>query len=84
VFEGNVAYGAKKDDGHGMYLSNGGDWNIVRFNETYSNLSSDFQINPDPNSTCAAVGIPFADLRCDAYAGEGEGGQGASDDDRSV
>ncbi len=79
VWEGNVAHGAKKDDGHGIYLSNGGDWNIVRFNETYGNLSSDFQINADPASTCAEPGIPFDDPRCDAYAGDGEGGQGASD-----
>ena len=66
-------------DGHGIYLSNGGDWNIVRFNETYGNVSSDFQINADPASTCKEVGIPFNDPRCDAYAGTGEGGQGASD-----
>jgi hypothetical protein len=79
VFERTVGYGAKKGDGHGIYISNGSDWNIVRFNETYSNLSSDFQINADPNSTCKEVGIPFDDPRCDAYAGEGEGGQGASD-----
>jgi len=79
VWEGNVAHGAKKGDGHGMYLSNGGDWNIVRFNETYGNASSDFQINPDPANTCTAVDVPFNDPRCDAYAGEGEGGQGASD-----
>ncbi len=79
VFERNVAYGARKDDGHGFYLSNGGDWNIVRFNETYGNDSSDFQINADPASTCQEVGIAFDDPRCDAYAGEGEGGQGASD-----
>ena len=36
VWERNVAYGAKAGDGHGIYLSNGSDWNIVRFNETYS------------------------------------------------
>lgn len=79
VWEGNVAYGAKEGDGHGIYLSNGSDWNIVRSNETFANLSSDFQINADPMSTCAEVGISFTDPRCDAYAGEGEGGQGASD-----
>jgi hypothetical protein len=79
VIERTVGYGAKKGDGHGIYISNGSDWNIVRFNETYSNLSSDFQINADPTSTCKEVGIPFDDTRCDAYAGEGEGGQGASD-----
>ena len=60
-------------------MSNGSDWNIVRGNETYSNPSSDFQINADPLSTCEDEGIPFADPRCDAYAGTGEGGRGASD-----
>jgi hypothetical protein len=79
VWERNVASGAKSGDGHGIYLSNGGDWNIVRFNETHGNVSSDFQINADPASTCKEVGIPFNDPRCDAYAGTGEGGQGASD-----
>jgi hypothetical protein len=79
VFERNIAYGAKKGDGHGFYLSNGGDWNIVRNNETHSNASSDFQINADPQSTCVEVGIDAADPKCDAIAGEGEGGQGASD-----
>lgn len=79
VWENNVAFGARDGDGHGMYLSNGGDWNVVRFNETYANVSSDFQINPDPQSTCAEVDIDFADPRCDAVAGTGEGGQGASD-----
>ncbi len=79
VWERNVAYGAKKGDGHGIYLSNGGDWNIIRFNVTYGNASSDFQINPGPASTCVDEGIKFDDPRCDSYAGEGEGGQGASD-----
>jgi hypothetical protein len=79
VWERNVAHGAKQGDGHGIYLSNGGDWNIVRYNETYGNVSSDFQINADPQSTCKEVGVPFNDPRCDAYAGTGEGGQGASD-----
>lgn len=80
VVERNVAYGAKKGDGHGIYISNGSDWNIVRFNETHSNaFASDFQINADPESTCKEEGIPFDDPRCDAYAGEGEGGRGASD-----
>jgi hypothetical protein len=79
VWEGNVAHGAGDIDGHGIYLSNGSDWNVVRYNETYSNSSSDFQINADPNSTCLDEGIPFSDPRCDAYAGTGEGGRGASD-----
>jgi len=61
TWERNVASGAKSGDGHGFYLSNGGDWNIVRYNETHSNVSSDFQINSDPASTCKEVGIPFND-----------------------
>lgn len=77
VWERNVAYGAKAGDGHGLYLA--GDWHIVRFNETYGNASSDFQINADPDSTCKEEGIAFDDPRCDGYAGEGDGGQGASD-----
>jgi hypothetical protein len=79
VWERNIGYGAKKGDGHAIYISNGSDWNIVRFNQTYGGASSDFQINADPTSTCKEVGIAFDDARCDAYAGEGEGGQGASD-----
>jgi hypothetical protein len=79
VWERNVGHGAKAGDGHGLYISNGSDWNIVRFNETFSNASSDFQVNADPTSTCEEVGIRFDDPRCDAYAGTGEGGQGASD-----
>ena len=79
VWENNLAYGAKEEDGHGIYLSNGGDWNIVRFNETHSNVSADFQVNPGPAEICPEVGVPVDDPRCDAYAGEGEGGMGASD-----
>ena len=79
AWEGSVAYGAKKGDGHGFYITNGSDWHVARFNETYGNDSSDFQINADPDSTCKEPGVPFNDPRCDAYAGEGEGGQGASD-----
>lgn len=79
VWERNAAHGAKKGDGHGLYISNGSDWNIVRFNETFSNASSDFQVNADPTATCKEKGISFNDPRCDAYAGTGEGGQGASD-----
>ena len=79
IWEGNLAYGAKKGDGHGLYISNGSDWNIVRHNETHSNTSSGFQINADPASACAEDGIAFDDQACDAYAGTGEGGRGASD-----
>src|SRR6185503_10776359 len=45
VIEGIIAHGAGNDDGHGIYLSNGGDWLIVRDSELYGNSSSDFQIN---------------------------------------
>ncbi|MEQ1929868.1 MAG: right-handed parallel beta-helix repeat-containing protein [Parvularculaceae bacterium] len=79
VWESNTAYGAGAGDGHGIYISNGGDWNIVRHNETYANHSSDFQINASPNETCADEGVALDDPLCDAYAGEGEGGRGASD-----
>jgi hypothetical protein len=79
VWERNVGSGAKEEDGHGIYVSNGSDWNIVRFNETFGNASSDFQINADPASTCKEEGIPYDDPRCDAFAGEDGGGQGASD-----
>ena len=79
VLERIVAYGAQKEDGHGIYISGGSDWGIVRLNETYSNQSSDFQINADPASACQEPGIAFDDPLCDAYAGEGEGGRGASD-----
>ncbi len=79
VWQGNVGHGAKREDGHGLYISNGSDWNVVRLNETYDNASSDFQINADPTSTCKGEGIPFDDPACDAFAGEDGGGQGASD-----
>ncbi len=58
VWEGNIAYGAKKGDGHGIYLSNGSDWNIVRFNQTFGNVSSDFQINADPELDLQGGGDP--------------------------
>lgn len=79
VIENNLGIRAKKGDGHGIYVSGGSDWGIVRLNETHSNASSDLQINADPASTCEGVGVPYDDPRCDAFAGEGEGGQGASD-----
>jgi hypothetical protein len=79
IIEGNLGYGAQKGDGHGIYVSGGSDWSIIRNNQTHSNESSDLQINADPASNCKEVGIPFDDPRCDAYAGQGEGGQGASD-----
>jgi hypothetical protein len=80
AWEGNLAHGAGNADGHGIYLSNGSDWNIVRNNELWDNASSDFQINADPESTCADEGIELNDPLCDDYAGlGGEGGRGASD-----
>jgi hypothetical protein len=79
VWEGNEGSGAGEDDGHGLYLSNGGDWNIVRRNTLFGNASSDFQVNADPAMTCREDGIAFDDPLCDAIAGTGEGGRGASD-----
>jgi hypothetical protein len=80
VIEACTAYDSGSGDGHGIYLSNGSDWNIARFNETYNTVSSDFQINADPNSTCADDGIAFTDPECDATAGTSTtGGRGASD-----
>lgn len=80
VIEGCTAFDTGEGDGHGIYLSNGSDWNIVRFNETYNTFSSDFQINADPQSTCADEGIEFDDIECDAVAGsDPTGGRGASD-----
>lgn len=80
VIENNVAYDAGSGDGHGIYLSNGSDWMIVRGNETFNNVSSDFQINADPASTCADDGVAYNDVECDAVAGShATGGRGASD-----
>lgn len=76
VFEGNTGYGAGSGDGHGMYISNGSDWNIVRENDLHSNASSDFQINADPHFCCTDL----YSSDCDAVAGSGgQGGKGASD-----
>src|SRR6266545_3852687 len=76
VLEGTIAHDAGTDDGHGVYLSNGGDWQIVRDCEVYGNQSSDFQINADPTLTCDDVTTP----ECDAVAGETlTGGRGATD-----
>jgi hypothetical protein len=80
VIEHCTAYDAGKGDGHGIYLSNGSDWNIARYNETYNTASSDFQINADPLSTCRDEGMAFDDPECDAVAGSSStGGRGASD-----
>ena len=80
VIEHCTAYDAGKGDGHGIYLSNGSDWNIARYNETYNTASSDFQINADPSLTCREQGVAFDDPECDAVAGSSPtGGRGASD-----
>lgn len=78
VVEGNSAHGAGDCDGHGIYLSNGSDWMIVRHNNLYENTSSDFQINADPAYTCEEEGIAYDDPRCDGLADDGLG-QGVSD-----
>ena len=80
VIERSLGRDAGAGDGHGVYLSNGGDWNIARFNELRNNSSSDFQINADPASTCVDVGIDVNTPDCDALAGTpGDGGRGVSD-----
>ena len=80
VIESCTGHDSGTGDGHGIYLSNGSDWNIARFNETYNTVSSDFQINADPNSTCADDGVPFTDPECDGLAGSSAtAGRGASD-----
>lgn len=80
VIENNRAHDTGAGDGHGIYLSNGSDWNIARFNETWNTVSSDFQINADPASTCSDVGIAYDSPECDAVAGShATGGRGASD-----
>jgi hypothetical protein len=68
---------ATSHPGHGIHISNGSDWNIVRFNETFGNVSSDFRINAGPLEMCKEEGIAVDDPRCDAYTGEG--GRGAGD-----
>jgi len=76
VIEHCTGYDSGPTDGHGIYLSNGSDWNIARYNETYNTSSSDFQINADPLSTCDV----YDDPECDAVAGSSTtGGRGASD-----
>lgn len=80
VIERSLAYNAGSGDGHGIYLSNGSDWNIARNNELWNNRSADFQINADPNSACGDVGIALNSADCDALAGTpGDGGRGVSD-----
>ncbi len=78
VLEGNTGHDGGDGDGHGIYLSNGGDWAIVRNNELYDNSNSDFQINADPESTCAEDDIPYDDPRCHGSALE-QLGQGVSE-----
>ena len=80
VIERSLGRDAGSGDGHGIYLSNGSDWNIARFNELRNNYRSDFQINADPASTCTDVDIDVNSPDCDALAGTpGDGGRGASD-----
>jgi len=77
VFENNLVINSSDGDGHGIYLSNGSDFNIVRNNDLYGNEGATFQINADPLSTCEGG---TANDDCDAIAGSGgDGGRGASD-----
>lgn len=76
VFENNVVSNSGEADGHGIYISNGSDYNIVRGNDLWGNEGATFQINADPLSTCDNG---TANDACDAIAGSSEGGRGASD-----
>ncbi len=78
VIDSVLAEDAGDCDGHGIYLSNGSDWAIVRNSHLRNNYSSDFQINADPISTCQDVNIPYDDARCDGSALRGLG-QGVSE-----
>ncbi len=73
VIESNQAARGGDGDGHGIYIGNGPDWNIVRFNDLFDNGSADFQINADPGSTCLGEGIPYDDPECDGPAEKGQG-----------
>ncbi len=73
VVQNNVAHGAGKRDGHGIYLSNGGDFNLVRYNETFGNAAATFQVNADPSYVCSPGDISFTDPECDGSALEGKG-----------
>jgi len=76
VFENDTVSNSGDADGHGIYLSNGSDYAIVRGNDLFGNQGATFQINADPLSTCDS---PVATDACDGVAGSGEGGRGASD-----
>ena len=76
VFENDTVSNSGDADGHGIYLSNGSDYDIVRGNDLFGNQGSTFQVNADPLSTCDS---PVATDACDGVAGSGEGGRGASD-----
>ena len=78
VFERNLASEAGAEDGHGIYLSNGSDWNIVRGNDIRDCPSAAFQINADPASTCAGIGMAYTDPECFGPAENGQG-QGVSE-----
>ena len=73
VVQQNLGHGGGKRDGHGIYLSNGGDWSIARYNELWDNMSSTFQINADPEYVCSPDGTAFDDPECDGSALEGKG-----------
>jgi hypothetical protein len=78
VIEGNTAYNAGEGDGHGIYVSNGSDWVIVRSNELFHNTSSDLQVNADPIYTCEEHGVAFDERACWGKAENGRG-QGVSE-----
>ncbi len=78
AIEGNVAFGAQEGDGHGIYVSNGSDWVVLRRNELYGNSSSDLQVNADPIYSCDEQGVDYDDEACWGRAEDGMG-QGVSE-----
>ncbi len=78
VWDNDIAHDGGEDDGHGIYLSNGSDFGIVRRCELYDNVASDFQINADPEFSCKNVGVDYDDPACDGSVEQGLG-QGVSE-----
>lgn len=54
LLEYNECYGSGRE--HGIYVSNGGDRPIVRFNKIHDNYASGIQINADPDFVDPSLG----------------------------
>lgn len=71
VVESNVLNGAYGANGHGIYLGNGSDYNVIRYNEIYESASADIQFSGDPTSSCSD--IELSDIECHGSAKDGNG-----------